>query len=143
MTADVKSLEAQFFGSLNQVVEPLLKAGLGFPCFSAVGAIVLETTGRKSGRKRNVPVMGMRVGNLLLVSTVRSRSQWVKNLAAHPDVTYWLGGIAYKAKAYIFSPHVEKQAIPIPNHVELIAAAILPQSKLFGISFAVLAPRPE
>lgn len=144
MTSDAKKLEAQFFNSLNQMVEPLVRAGFGFPCFAAAGAVVLETRGRKSGAPRNVPLVATRVGNLLLVSTVRRGSQWVRNLAANPQTRYWLGGRVYEAEAFVFPAfEIENQAAQagLPESVAALAQILLPQSRLFGVSFAILAPR--
>lgn len=82
-------LEIDFFRCINSVVEPLVRIGFGSPRLWPTGLIVVETQGRKSGRTLNVPLLATRLGALVLVSTVRSRrSQWVKNLAAHPHVRY-------------------------------------------------------
>jgi deazaflavin-dependent oxidoreductase (nitroreductase family) len=140
-TTDKNSLERQFFNSLNQLIEPLVRAGFGFPCFSPAGAIVLETIGRKSGRKMTVPLAATRIGDLLLVSTVRGRSQWIKNLAANPDSRYWLGGDLYEATAFVFSPTDGDVERDLPENVSSLATALYPQGKLFGVSFAILTPR--
>src|ERR1700730_2345986 len=98
--ARIERLEAEFFRGLNQFVEPLVRAGLGAPVLFPAGAIVVETRGRKSGRRSNVPLLAALVGDLVVVSTVRRRSNWVKNLAAHPEIRYWLGGREREATAY-------------------------------------------
>ena len=78
--------EADFFAGINSVVEPYLRAGFGTPGPCANGVILLETTGRKSGRTINVPLMAMSFGDMVIVSTVRARrSQWIRNVAANPD----------------------------------------------------------
>ena len=138
---ELKSLESRFFESLNQLIDPMLRAGFGFPCFAPAGAILLETTGRRSGRKRTVPVLATRVGRLLLVSTARSRSQWMKNLAATPDVRYWLGGREYEAVAFVFPLAEKNLQEDIPREVSCLAQTLIPHSKLFGIRFAVLLTR--
>ena len=53
MTAAKKrdSIEREFFRTLNRVVEPLVRAGVGSPRIVPGGLIVLETAGRKSGRR--------------------------------------------------------------------------------------------
>ena len=88
----LERLEADFFRGLNQIVEPLVRAGLGAPVLFPAGAIVIETFGRKTGNLSSVPLMAALVGDLVVVSTVRRRSNWLKNLAAHPEVRYWLDG---------------------------------------------------
>ena len=93
MTQPLCQLESIFLKALNQVAEPLIRAGFGNPVCWPIGAIVLETTGRNTDRTYNVPLLATRTGSLLLVSTVRCRSQWLKNLAAHPRARYWLEAV--------------------------------------------------
>jgi DNA-binding LacI/PurR family transcriptional regulator len=67
---------------VNQVVEGLVRAGVGTPCNYGGGVIVIETKGRKTGARRTIPVLAQRLGNTLIVSTVRANSQWIRNLKA-------------------------------------------------------------
>src|SRR5438132_8655839 len=119
--AGLERLEAEFFRGMNQVVEPLVRAGLGAPLMIPAGAIVIETQGRKSGRLLNVPLMAALVGDLVVVSTVRRRSNWVKNLAAHPEVRYWLGGREREATAYVIGPGIETLN-DLPPRVSFLAS---------------------
>ena len=89
------------FRRLNRVVKPLVKAGLGSPLPIGLGAVVLESTGRISGEPREVPVLGFRIGGRVLVSTVRSNSQWVKNLEADDRAAVWYCGRRHDATASV------------------------------------------
>jgi hypothetical protein len=140
-TRNLKQVEADFFRSLNQFVEPLVRLGFGSPLPWTTGAIVLETKGRKTGRALSVPLVATLVGDLLLVSTVRKGSQWVKNLAANTEVKYWLYGQEREAKAFVFASDLDPPRVDeMPKLAACLAKAILPQSKLFGVSFAILVP---
>ena len=143
-TRELERVEAEFYRSLNLVVEPLVRAGLlGAPGPWWMGPIVVETRGRKTGRIFNVPLPATQVGDLLVVSTLRGqRAQWVKNLAAHPDVRYWLGGRPYEARAFVFPPG---QALPtresMPPLVQSLASSLVPLATQFGFTGAILSPR--
>ena len=90
------------FRTLNAFVRPPVEAGLGNPPPFGGGAVVLETTGRVSGQPRRVPLLASRVGDTLVVSTVRGDSQWVRNVEAQPDVTVYLGGERRAARAEVY-----------------------------------------
>ena len=80
---------------VNQTVLPTVKAGVVSPPPGlGQGIVVLETTGRTSGQPREVPLAAVRVGDRIMVTTVRQNSQWLKNLEASPDATVWTCGRA-------------------------------------------------
>lgn len=95
------SITKRSFAALNGVVRPVVQAGVGNPLPIGAGAVVLETTGRRSGLPRSVPVLSTRFGDTLTVSTVRSDSQWVRNAEADPNVAVWLGGTRRDAVATV------------------------------------------
>jgi len=138
--AGLERLESNFFPGLNQFVEPLVRAGVGAPLLFPAGAIVIETQGRKTGRRSNVPLMAAVFGDLVVVSTLRRRSNWLKNLAAHPEVRYWLGGRERDATAFAIGAGIEPPD-GLATRVGCLAAALKQHSALFGSGFAILLPR--
>lgn len=135
------SFEASFFRTLNEVLEPSVRAGWG-SLLLPTGLIVLETTGRRSGRTFRVPVVATRIGDSILVSTARGeRSQWLKNLAATPASGYWELGRAHQAEALVLSPHTN---IPDVARVPALVRPLLPALALLsagcGAGFAILLP---
>lgn len=137
-----QSLEARFFRTLNRFIEPVVRVGFGSPWIWPTGLVVIECTGRRTGGKHRVPVTATVVGHqLIIASTMRpARSQWLKNLAAVPELTYWLAGREHTAKAIVFTP-----GAPTPDVSDLPALlrSLVPFLSWwtgFGIGFAVLAP---
>lgn len=137
-----RELEKNLFRSLNRVVKPALRAGFGSSRLSPVGAVLLETTGRKSGRSYQTPLLASQVADLLLVSTVRSGSQWVKNLAAGPHSQVWLRGRPRPVTAYVIEAgRLALEGLPPPStSARRLIEALQPLSRLTGASFAILQP---
>lgn len=133
-------LEAGFFREVNAFVEPWIRAGLGNPICLPIGPLVLETTGRKSKRKLNVPVIATRFGEVLVCATIRHNSQWLKNLVAQPEIRYWLGGRAHNARAYVIDPQLAADSA-LPAQATWLSPWLQQQYQLWGLRFAVLIPR--
>lgn len=136
----LQSLEKRFFRTLNTYLEPLIATGVGSPGLTPVGAVVLETTGRKTGRTYKTPVLASEFADLLLVSTVRSRSQWTKNLAVTPQTKVRLRGQDVPVTAYVIGPglsHSEEVPAPTPL-VRFLIERLRRLSKLTGATYAIL-----
>lgn len=70
----------------NRVINPLMMAWINSP-FGPPTYAVVETTGRKSGRKRLVPVANGLDGNTFwLISGLGERASYVYNIKANPRV---------------------------------------------------------
>ena len=95
------AIERQVFRTLNKALRPILEAGIGNPPPFGVGASVIETTGRSSGRARPVPLLTARFGDRLVASTVRGNSHWLANLEATPEAHVNLFGDRRSARAAV------------------------------------------
>lgn len=71
----------------NPVVRGLFRVGLPAP-----GTAILETTGRKSGRRRRTPVTnGLDDGVFWIVAEHGRRGSYVRNIEANPNVRVRIG----------------------------------------------------
>lgn len=135
------ALEVEFFRMLNRVVEPQVRAGFASPRIVPSGLVVIETTGRKSGRVSRTPLAATRIADHIVVGTFRGeRSQWVQNLAAHPETRFWLSGRPREAKAFVLRAGARTRpprGLPAPVRW---AVEFLRPYTLAGWAFAVLAP---
>ena len=140
----LRSIEVEFFRTLNGVIEPIVRAGIGSPRIVPSGFIVLETRGRKSGRLRRSPLAATRLGQHVLVGTFRGdRSQWVLNLAAQPRTRFWLAGRPRDTQAFVMHRRGRSRAPrSLPAHLRKVACLLEPYTRL-GWAFALLSPPPR
>lgn len=92
-----------------RIINPLIRPFAGL----APWWILLETTGRKSGRTRRTPLAtGLAVDDGMWLNAVHGRhADWVRNLETHPAVRLrvhrrWRSGIA---TVHPFDPGIVKQ----------------------------------
>ena len=78
-----------------------MRVGLASPPPLGPGFVVLETTGRRSGTRREVPLAAIRVGRTVFVSTVRGNSRWLSNLEANPAGGLWACGESTPVRATV------------------------------------------
>jgi deazaflavin-dependent oxidoreductase (nitroreductase family) len=137
------SMESEFFRALNSMVEPIARAGFASLDRWPVGVIVLQTTGRRSGKERSNPVMAMVIDGHAIVGTARGeRSDWFRNLQASSHVQFWLGGERREGSALTFAPGQEHPATDhLPPLVQDAVCGMLPAVDTLGCRFAVLVPR--
>jgi len=138
----IQRFETNFFSGLNQFVEPLVRVGLGGPLLFPAGAIVIETRGRKTGRLSSIPLMAAIVGDLVVVSTLRGRSNWMKNLAANPEIRFWINGRERAATCFTIGPEMETP-VSMPEKIRCLARTLEQNSSIFGTRFAILMPHPS
>jgi deazaflavin-dependent oxidoreductase (nitroreductase family) len=137
----LRSAEVEFFRMLNRLVEPRVRAGCASPRLVPGGLVVLEVSGRKTGRRARLPLAATRIQDHLLVGTFRAaRSGWVRNLAANPNVRVWVHGRPRAATALVISsPRAPRGSGRLPSLLQWVVAALLPYTHA-GWAFAILAP---
>ncbi|MEX0783123.1 MAG: nitroreductase/quinone reductase family protein [Dehalococcoidia bacterium] len=107
--------EREAYRSLNAWLEPLIRAGLGAPLLTPLGAIVLEVKGRKSGRIHSVPLLAWTVPGAAVVSTFRGpQSHWVRNLQANPECSWVVAGTTHAGAATVFTAGSWPEAPGLP-----------------------------
>lgn len=66
------------------------------------------TTGRRTGRPHTIEIwFGLDAGSLFLLSGGGDRSDWVRNLLLHPEVTVRLGERSFRGRARIVDDPTE------------------------------------
>jgi len=137
-------VDTWLFRQLNLMVEPIVRSGVGSPGPWPTGAVVVETTGRTTGRTLNVPLLATLIGDVVVVSTVRSRSQWLRNMAVTPRVRYWMHGRPREATAFVVAPGLTASTSRATSpFTEWLIATLTPLAYWFGIAFALLVPVPS
>ncbi len=135
------SLEQRAYRALNAVVGPSIQRGFGSPCVTPWGLVVLEHTGRLTGRQYRSPLLAMRLGRQVVVTTYRSeRSNWIRNLEDQPRTHLWINGERRPVRAHVLYASqggetggmVDRVARPLRPAVRAMLAA--------GFAVSVLEP---
>ena len=138
MQAIPAKFEQQFFRALNSVVEPAVRRGIFSTRLVPTTLIVLESTGYISGEARRTPLFCQQFGRYVLISTGRGRrSFWVRNLQNQPDITYFLGGKAYKATATVIAPEDTESLEELPLLLQTVLKPLVRLTNR-GWAFAIL-----
>jgi hypothetical protein len=121
---------------LNEAITPALRLGLINPLPFTTGVVLLEVTGRVSGRVRKIPLVCTDYGDVLAVSTVRRNSQWLKNLAVTPEASIWLRGAKRTVTAEVYAAGERISADATQTDWRSDTAACM--SRMSGMSLALL-----
>jgi deazaflavin-dependent oxidoreductase (nitroreductase family) len=119
-----KRRASTFFSArlLNPVVRAASRAGLPVP-----GLVILETTGRRSGEPRRVPVGKALVGDTLWVIAEHGRrAGYVRNIEAQPRVRVRIGRAWHTGTARVLpEDDWRERQRGIPNRVNSTAVRIM------------------
>src|SRR5712664_3678613 len=117
---------AEFFGTLNALVEAAVRAGCASPGLLPTGMVLLATV----------------LEGCLFVGTARgARSQWLRNRRAEPRVRYWLAGREHGGAAFLFAEGPPRPATQmLPPLARAVAEGLLPAATACGWQFAVIRP---
>lgn len=141
MPVDFAGLEKKVFRSLNSVVEPAVRRGVGSSTRAPAGLIVLETVGFKSGLQRRTPLWSFRLGRYRVVSTARGeRSFWVKNLLRQPKGSYYLGGRRRASRAIVIAEGAPQHSVAALTPCMRKVTEFLARYAQSGWAFAILVP---
>jgi deazaflavin-dependent oxidoreductase (nitroreductase family) len=98
---------------LNPFVKAAARAGLPLP-----GIVILETTGRRSGKRRRTPVGKALEGDTLWVLAEHRRGGYVRNVEANPRVRVRIGRRWRDGTARVLpGDDVRERAQRMPNRV--------------------------
>ena len=141
MLPQLANVEKTVFRTINAVVEPAVRLGIGSPSLTPASLIVLETIGFKSGERRRTPLWSFRVGRYRVVSTARGgRSFWVKNAQRQPRVSYYLGGRRKVSDALVISSDEPDQRWAALTPAMRKVAGMFARLTARGWVFAILVP---
>ena len=135
----VETLERQAFRALNTIARPPIQRGFGSPCLTPWGLVVLEHTGRQTGRTHASPLWALRLDHRVVVATYRkTRSHWIRNLKHQPETHLWMNGERKPVRAHVLDPSQCHDADAPDSIAERIARPVLHALRaLLAAGFAV------
>jgi deazaflavin-dependent oxidoreductase (nitroreductase family) len=128
---------------LNANVESRVRDGFGSPGLLPAGLIVLETTGRRSGKTHRAPLLAtVAPGGYLWITTVLGRrANWLQNARQNTDVRYWLKGRAHKGHALVAAPgYALPDLSELPPLVRWAAARSMKVAQALGFGVVMIVP---
>ena len=140
MLQEFMHLPANLLKTAGRNLMPWIEMGIGNPLLWPTGAVVVEVTDKDSDRTYKLPLTATRVGNLMVLTSLRRQAGWLQNLIAKPEMRYWFVGQPRQATAFVLSPD-EELAADFPATATCLARLLQQQSRLTGWTFAILAPR--
>lgn len=131
-------LQRQAFQALNAVARPSIQRGFGSPCLAPWGLVVLEHTGRRTGRTYESPLFALRLGRRVVVTTARTDgSQWIRNLEEQPETHLWMNGRRRPVRASVLREGTKpEEAMQFGHRAWQSARALLAA----GFAVSVLEP---
>lgn len=131
--------------SLNKAAVGILRLGLPFPPYGAGSALVMETFGRKTGRRRLTPMACLKVGEdgLLVVAEHGRHADWVRNALAAGSVRIWLAGRSYRGSVQVLDDEDPAEVLRrIGNKIHTLSIrAMAHDPKVIAITLEGQAPR--
>lgn len=140
MLQELARVQSDFIKAAGRGLLPLIELGFGNPLLWPTGSVVVEVTDKDAARTYKLPLTATRIGNLLLLTSLRREAGWLQNMLATPKVRYWLAGRPQLANALVVTKEQEASAAS-PASVRCLARLLQQQSRLTGWSFVILAPR--
>lgn len=134
-------LERRAYRALNSVVRPSIQRGFGSPCFTPWGLVVLEHTGRRTGRTYTSPLFAMRAGRRVVVTTYRTeRSHWIRNLKHQPKTHLWMNGERRPVRAHVLNSSRRHEPDGMPERVARPLRPAVRALVAAGFAVSVLEP---
>jgi hypothetical protein len=140
MLQELTRFPADFLKTVGRGLMPLIEMGFANPLLWPTGAVVIEVTDKDSEKTYKLPLTATRIGNLILLTSLRRQAGWLQNLIVKPETRYWFAGRPRLATAFVLTPD-DEPAADLPASATCLARLLQQQSRLTGWSFAILAPR--